>query len=143
MQISIMLAPPFVKGEQNMGLSAKTVALVLGVVFIIVGVLGYISNPLVGQYGIFVTNNPHNLVHIISGIFLLIGVYTALTPSMALKILGVVYAIVAVLGFVMMKGDMLFGIQMNMLDHWLHVVLAIVILAAGFGLPAVARPATA
>jgi hypothetical protein len=128
-----------------MGLSAKTAALVLGVVFIIVGVLGYIKNPLIGEYGIFLTNNMHNLVHIISGIFLLIGVYTALTPSLALKILGVVYAIVAVLGFVMMKGGdgMMFGIAMNMMDHWLHVVLAIVILAAGFGLPAVARPVTA
>jgi hypothetical protein len=128
-----------------MGLSAKTAALILGVVFIIVGVLGYIKNPLVGEYGIFLTNNTHNLVHIISGIFLLIGVYTALTPSLALKILGVVYAIVAILGFVMMKGGdgVMFGIAMNMMDHWLHVVVAVVILAAGFGLPVVARPATA
>jgi hypothetical protein len=128
-----------------MGLSAKTAALILGVVLIIVGVLGYIKNPLIGEYGIFLTNNMHNLVHIISGIFLLIGVYTALSPSLALKILGVVYAIVAVLGFVMMKGGdgVMFGIAMNMMDHWLHVALAIVILAAGFGLPAVARPVTA
>src|ERR1044071_9731232 len=105
-----------------MGLSAKTAALILGVVLIIVGVLGYIKNPLIGEYGIF----------------LLIGVYTALSPSLALKILGVVYAIVAVLGFVMMKGGdgVMFGIAMNMLDHWLHAVLAIVLLAAGFGLPA-------
>ena len=128
-----------------MDLNARTAAFVLGIVFLIVGVLGYINNPLVGPNGIFVTNNMHNLVHIVSGIFLLIGVYTALTPSLALKILGVVYAIVAVLGFVMMKGSdgVMFGIAMNMLDHWLHVVLAIVLLAAGFGLPAVARPATA
>jgi hypothetical protein len=34
-----------------------------------------------------------------------------------------------------MGGEALFGIAMNMADHWLHVVLAIVILAAGFGLP--------
>jgi hypothetical protein len=128
-----------------MGLSAKTAALILGVVFIIVGVLGYIKNPLVGEYGIFLTNNTHNLVHIISGIFLLIGVYTALTPSLALKILGVVYAIVAILGFVMMKGGdgVMFGIAMNMMDHWLHVVLAIVILAAGFGLAPGPRTAIA
>ncbi|HSC19971.1 MAG TPA: DUF4383 domain-containing protein [Rhizomicrobium sp.] len=124
-------------------MNAKTAAFALGIILIIAGVLGYIPNPVVGPTGIFVTNNLHNLVHIISGIFLLIGVYTALTPSLALKILGVVYAIVAILGFVMMKGDMLFGIQMNMLDHWLHVVLVIVLLAAGFGLPVVARPATA
>jgi hypothetical protein len=128
-----------------MDLNARTAAFVLGIVFLIVGVLGYIPNPIVGPTGFFVTNNLHNLVHIISGIFLLIGVYTALTPSLALKILGVVYAIVAVLGFIMMKGGdgVMFGIAMNRMDHWLHVVLAIVILAAGFGLPAMRRPLTA
>ena len=128
-----------------MALNARNVAFVLGVIMLIVGVLGYLPNPIVGPSGFFVTNNLHNLVHILSGIFLLLGVYTALTPSLALKILGVVYAIVAVLGFVMMKGGdgVMFGIAMNTLDHWLHVVLAIVILAAGFGLPAVRRPLTA
>jgi Domain of unknown function (DUF4383) len=126
-----------------MALNARNVAFVLGVVLLIVGVLGYVPNPIVGPAGFFVTNSLHNLVHIISGILLLIGVYTALGPSLALKILGIVYAIVAVLGFVMMKGDMLFGIQMNMMDHWLHVVLAIVLLLAGFGLPAMRRPLTA
>jgi hypothetical protein len=127
-----------------MDLNARTAAFVLGIVFLIVGVLGYVPNPIVGPTGFFVTNSLHNLVHIISGIVLLIGVYTALTPSLALKIIGIVYAIVAVLGFVMMKGGdgMMFGIQMNMLDHWLHVVLAIVLLAAGFGLPAMRRPLT-
>jgi len=126
-------------------MNAKTAAFALGVILIIAGVLGYIPNPVVGPTGIFVTNNMHNLVHIISGIFLLIGVYSALTPSLALKILGVVYAIVAILGFVMMHGGdgVMFGIAMNRLDHWLHVVLAVVILAAGFGLPSIARPATA
>jgi Domain of unknown function (DUF4383) len=127
-----------------MDLNARTAAFVLGIVFLIVGVLGYVPNPIVGPTGFFVTNSLHNLVHIISGIVLLIGVYTALTPSLALKIIGIVYALVAVLGFVMMKGGdgMMFGVQMNMLDHWLHVVLAIVLLAAGFGLPAMRRPLT-
>ena len=122
-----------------MALNARNVAFVLGVILLIVGVLGYVRNPIVGPTGFFVTNTLHNLVHILSGILLLIGVYTALGPSLALKILGIVYAIVAVLGFVMMKGDMLYGIRMNMMDHWLHVVLAIILLAAGFGLPAMRR----
>jgi hypothetical protein len=54
----------------------------------------------------------------------------------------VVYALVAILGLVM-GGDMIFGIAMNMADHWLHVVLAVVILLAGFALPDEnSRPAT-
>jgi hypothetical protein len=128
----------------NMALNARNVAFVLGVIMLIVGVLGYVPNPIVGPTGFFVTNNLHNLVHILSGILLLIGVYTALGPSLALKILGIVYAIVAVLGLVMMKGGdgVMFGIAMNMMDHWLHVILAILLLAAGFGLPAMRRPLT-
>ena len=127
-----------------MDLNARTAAFVLGVVFLIVGVFGYIPNPLVGHMAdgspaMFATNSVHNIVHVVSGIVLLLGVYTALTPSLALKILGVVYACVAVLGFIMpgANGMMLGMIEMNMADHWLHVALAIVLLYAGFGLPAV------
>jgi hypothetical protein len=126
-----------------MGVNAKTAALVLGFVFIIVGVLGYVPNPIVGPSGIFVTNTVHNLIHIGSGIVLLLGAYSSLGSSVALKIIGVVYAIVAVLGF-LMPGDMMLGmVAMNGADRWLHVVLAIVILYAGFGLPAETRTAAA
>lgn len=126
-----------------MGANAKTAALVLGFVFIIVGVLGYIPNPIFGPSGIFVTNQMHNLIHIASGIVLLIGAYSSLGSSMALKIVGVVYAIVAILGF-LMPGDMMLGmVAMNGADRWLHVVLAIVILYAGFGLGADAKTAAA
>jgi hypothetical protein len=126
-----------------MPLNARTAAFVLGVVFLIFGALGYLPNALVGHMGngnpaFFATNNMHNLIHLISGIFLLLGVYSSLGPSLALKILGVVYAIIAILGFVTMGGGsgLMFGIvEMNMMDHYLHVVLAIVILIAGFGLP--------
>ncbi|MBV9570963.1 MAG: DUF4383 domain-containing protein [Alphaproteobacteria bacterium] len=131
-----------------MELNARNAAFVLGIVFLIVGVLGYVPNPIVGHtsdgsQAIFAANTTHNLVHIISGIFLLLGAYTALTPSLALKILGIVYALVAVLGFIMPgeNGMMLGMIEMNMADHLLHVVLAVIILAAGFALPATATAA--
>ena len=126
-----------------MGVNAKTAALVLGFVFIIVGVLGYVPNPIVGPSGIFVTNQVHNLIHIASGIVLLIGAYSSLGSSLALKIIGVVYGLVAILGF-LMQGDMMLGmVAMNAADRWLHVALAIVILYAGFGLSAESRIAAA
>lgn len=126
-----------------MGLTARTAAFVIGIVFLIVGVLGYVPNPIVGPTGLFMTNNLHNLVHIISGIVLLLGVYTSLGSSNALKIIGIVYGIVAICGFVM--PDLVAGLIMNnMADRWLHVLLAVVILASGFGLPAMGRaPAAA
>jgi len=124
-------------------LNAKTAAMVLGIVFLIVGALGFVPNPIVGENGIFLTNHTHDWVHIGTGIVILLGAYSPLGATLTLRVVGIVYAIVAVLGFVM-PGDMLLGLAMNMADHWLHVVLAIVILYAGFGLPDVVKaPATA
>ena len=115
-------------------MNTRTAGLIIGIVFILVGILGFIPNPLVSFIGLFVVNGAHNIVHLLSGIVILAGVYS-FGSALGLKIIGVVYALVAILGLVM-GGDMLLGmIAMNMADHWLHVVLAIVILAAGFALP--------
>jgi hypothetical protein len=115
-----------------MDLNAKTAAVVIGIAFLAAGILGFFSNPLFSPTGLFAVNTAHNLVHLISGVVLLAGAYSSLGASLALKIVGVVYALVAILGLVM-GGNMLLGlIAMNPADHWLHVAFAIVLLAAGF-----------
>ena len=115
-----------------MDLNAKTAAIVLGAVLVIVGILGFVPNPLVSPTGLFVVNTAHNIVHLASGILLLAGAYTALGASLALKIVGVVYGAVAVIGLIS-GGNMVLGmIAMNAADHWLHVALAAIILGAGF-----------
>jgi hypothetical protein len=121
-------------------MNTRTAGLIIGVVFVVVGILGFVPNPLVSSTGIFMVNAAHNLVHLISGAVILAGVYS-FGSALALKIIGVIYAIIAILGL-FMGGDMLFGIAMNMADHWLHVVLAVVILLAGFALPDDKRTAT-
>ncbi len=115
-------------------MSAKMAAIVLGIVFVVIGLLGFVNNPVLG---LFQVNIWHNLIHLISGLVLLAGAYSSLGSGMALKIIGVVYALVAILGFFLVTSDgMLLGfIAMNDADKWLHVVLAVVILVAGFGLP--------
>ena len=115
-------------------MNTKMVAIVLGVVLIIAGIIGFIPNPIAyGENAIFTVNPAHNVVHIVSGLFLLAGAYTGLGSVMALRILGIVYVVVAILGFV--SGDMILGfISNNAGDNWLHVVLALVLLAAGFGM---------
>jgi hypothetical protein len=64
--------------------------------------------------------------------FLLCGMASAGASRSFFKIFGLVYAIVAVLGF--MNGDKpLFGMMANnMPDVWLHVGLAVVMLLLGF-----------
>ena len=115
-----------------MNLNARTAAILIGIVFLAVGVLGFIPNPLVSPTGLFAVNGAHNLVHIVSGLVLLAGAYAGLGSSLALKIVGVVYAAVAVLGLITTSNMLLGIVTVNGLDHWLHVALAIVILAAGF-----------
>jgi len=125
-------------------MTAKNAAILFGVVFLIVGVLGYVPNPIVGPTGLFLTNPLHNIIHLVSGIALLAGAYTSLGSSMMLKIVGVVYGLVAVCGFFMVMDNMMLGVAINEADKWLHVALAGAILAAGFLLPdTTASPAAA
>jgi len=115
-------------------MTAKIGALVLGVVFVLAGIAGFVPNPLVGPEGIFVTNPMHDYVHIGSGaVLILAGLSSFAKPGLLL--VGVIYAAVAVLGFVMQE-EMLFGlIHMNDADRYLHVGLSVVLLAAGILLP--------
>jgi hypothetical protein len=111
---------------------AKKSALVFGIIFIIVGILGFISNPIIGVDGYFHADTVHNIVHLLIGIILALVASKASDKSGAtLKIVGVVYLLVAVLGFV--SGTSVLGIfEVNTADNWLHVVLGVVILALGF-----------
>jgi hypothetical protein len=125
-------------------MTARNAAILFGVVFLLVGALGFVSNPIVGPTGIFATNPLHNIVHLVSGLVLLAGAFAGLGSSLALKIIGVVYGLVAICGFFMVGADgMMMGVAVNEADKWLHVVLALAILAAGFLLPGDAAPATA
>lgn len=117
----------------------KSLAILFGIVFLVVGILGFVpaaTKDMDGMpmlLGIFHVNFAHNLVHLASGaVFLLCGLAGAGPSRMFFRIFGIVYALVAVLGF--MKGDgMLLGlISNNTADTWLHVVLAAVMLFIGF-----------
>jgi hypothetical protein len=115
-----------------MDLNAKTAAIVIGILLLAIGILGFFANPLISPAGIFAVNMAHNLVHLITGAVVLAGAYSNLGATLALKVIGIVYAAMAMIGFVI-GGDTLLGlVAVNHADHWLHVALAIVILAAGF-----------
>ncbi len=114
-------------------MDTRMVAIVLGVILVIAGIIGFIPNPIAySENAIFTVNLAHNVVHIVSGLFLLAGAYTGLGSALALRILGIVYVVVAILGFIDPQ-EILGFISNNAGDNWLHVVLAIVLLVAGFG----------
>ena len=113
---------------------AKKLAIVFGVVFVLVGAMGMIGTPIAGPMGIFETNSLHDIVHLLFGIILLVVAFMAPGRSaLWLKILGVVYLVLAVLGFLLIPGggELLGLVHMNSADHLLHIVLGIVLFVAG------------
>jgi Domain of unknown function (DUF4383) len=116
---------------------AKTMAILFGVVFLVVGILGFV--PAVTKddmlLGIFHVNAAHNCVHLLSGVVALIcGMAGVGASRLYFKIFGLVYGAVAVLGF-LNPGEhtMLLGlISNNTADTWLHVAISAVSLIVGF-----------
>jgi hypothetical protein len=113
---------------------AKKLAIIFGIIFVLIGLLGFISNPVVGegQDVIFMTDMMHNLVHLLIGIILIIAGWMGDRPaSLWLKIFGVVYLVLFIDGLI--QTDNLFGFVMqNGNDTWLHLVFGVVLLVAGF-----------
>lgn len=111
---------------------AKKLGILFGIVFVIVGLLGFISNPIVGANGIFLTDTLHNIVHLLVGVILLVAAKSHSASVLWLKIFGVVYLLLAVLGF--LTPDLLNSIvAANTADAFLHLVLGIILVWAGWG----------
>lgn len=115
-------------------MNAKKIGMVFGVVLIILGLLGFVGGfRIVGVDGIFMTDTTHDLIHLVLGLVLFIGAMKA--PSsmpMLLKVVGLVVLLVAILGL-MGDGDKILGfILSNAAADWLHLIVGIVLLGAGF-----------
>jgi hypothetical protein len=116
---------------------AKSLGMLFGLVFLAVGILGFVPGVTKDEMllGIFHVNAVHSVIHIVSGaIFLFASMSGAGAARLWFQIFGVIYAIVAVMGLMHMGQDTaLFGMMSNNdADTWLHVVLAVVMLAIGF-----------
>jgi hypothetical protein len=117
----------------------KTAAILFGIVFLAVGILGFVPGVTTNVdgmpmlLGIFHVNAAHNFVHLVSGvIFLLCGIAGAGPSRTFFRIFGLIYALVAVLGFMNPNGPLLGMISNNPATTWLHVVLAAAMLFLGF-----------
>jgi hypothetical protein len=115
---------------------AKRIATILGVVFILVGLLGFVMPNLLGAH----LNATHNLVHLISGaVSLYFGLAGTLSGARLFCIVfGLVYLLLGVVGFLMgdAANDRMFNVgdllHLGTMDHIIHIVLGIVFLAGGF-----------
>jgi hypothetical protein len=116
---------------------AKTVCKILGVVFILVGLVGFVSPGFLGTH----LSTTHNLVHLISGaVALYFGFAATLSAARLFCIIfGVVYGLLGICGFLLGSGpDRMFealaslGLHLGTMDHVVHILLGVVFLAGGF-----------
>jgi hypothetical protein len=112
----------------------KRLAFVFGVVFALLGIAGLVPALCPGGrlFGILATNEAHTLFHLATGV---LGVAMSFTRGFARKyfrIVGVVYGLVAVMGFLEGGHGMLLGMAMNWPDNVLDLAVAVVALVLGF-----------
>ena len=88
---------------------AKTIATILGVVFLVIGLLGLFPNSIVGDGAYFHTDFWHNLVHLVTGlVFLLVVSRSPGKSASTLTILGIIYLLViTTIGFSVGEGNIL------------------------------------
>lgn len=133
-------------------MNARYFALIYGVVFLLVGIAGFIPGlvtPLgVGPdltvtassghlFGLFPVNLLHNLVHVAFGIGGLVGYRDFPSARFYARVVAITYAVLTVMGLIPGLKTLFGLVPLYGHDIWLHAVLAIIATYFGF----VARPA--
>jgi hypothetical protein len=129
---------------------AQVYALVIGATLVAAGVVGFFYNASFGTgdgterdavLGILDVNGWHNIVHIASGVLGLL-VFASYDASRLYALgLGVVYLLVALLGFLAGNGDEIFNlIPVNTEDNFLHLLIGLAGVAAGVVTPSAPAP---
>lgn len=121
----------------------KKAAMVVGAVFLLLGIGGFIpfltTTDAEGHtlaLGLFEVDAVHNLVHILSGLVFLAASAKAAWSRLAFQVFGVVYAIVTLVGFLTPDGNEILGLFAgNLADDFLHLILTAAFLYLGFGTP--------
>ena len=127
---------------------ARLYCLLVGGVLVVAGIIGFfyeasfaVGNEVVADkvFGILAVNGWHNLVHIAIGGLLLIAAGGAARP--AALFVGVLYLVLAGLGFIATGGDgisfvaengvLIDLVPVNDEDNWLHVILGVTGVLAG------------
>ena len=112
---------------------AKTVCKILGVVFLLVGVVGFAAPTLMG----FHLSPVHNVIHIVSGALALYFGFAGTLSGAKIFCLafGVVYLALGVLGLGLGTGEdrmwMAGPLHLGTADHGIHSLFGIIFLAGG------------
>jgi hypothetical protein len=130
----------------------KIVALAIGIIFTLVGIVGFFYSSTMTAASLFGfdVDLVHNIVHLVTGVLGIIAAFTAYSVWYN-RVFGIVYLLIALVGFIpqaTMSGMFLGLMHVNMPDHFLHLIVGLILGATGFGLvdmlftrrPSTARP---
>ena len=126
--------------------TVQRAAQIFGIVFLLVGIGGFFVSGLSMEadpehaprlLGLFPVNALHNVVHLLFGVWGLVASRTFEGSRTYGRAGGVVYLLLAVLGFI--SPDMFGLVPIGDHDIWLHAVLGIALAAIGFTARPVAR----
>jgi hypothetical protein len=124
---------------------AKTIATILGIGFLLVGVLGFLAPGMLGMH----LSTTHNLVHLVTGaVSLYFGLAATLSAARLFDIaFGAVYGLLGVLGFLLGSQGAPHGVpgppdarlwsvipgafEVGTADHVVHILLGLVYLVGG------------
>jgi hypothetical protein len=118
---------------------AKSYAIVIGAVLTLVGILGFIR----GQAGMTMMGMSlqfsliHNVIHLATGLLgLALGFAGGGKHARAFaQVFGVIYTLVAVLGFAHAPGFVVSMLNLNTSYNMIHLVVGLLGLLAGFAAP--------
>lgn len=117
----------------------KTAAIIFGVFFLVAGLGGYVPAlaPAMGDgrmlFGIFMVGPVHNVVHIASGLAALFCAFAGAGAARKyFQIFGIVYLLVALIGFAYGNSRIMGVMEHNSADIGLHIVIAAAALYLGF-----------
>ncbi|PRI11846.1 DUF4383 domain-containing protein [Leucobacter massiliensis] len=119
----------------------RVVGLVFGIIYLLVGVLGFLVTGGVGfiategglLLGVFEVNPLHNIVHLLIGALLVIGALSGVSAAKGINgTVGAVYLLVGIVGFFI--ADTAANIlALNTADHILHLGSALILLGVAIG----------
>lgn len=111
----------------------KPAAIIFGIFFLVAGIGGFVSSlaPNGMLFGIFMVGPVHNCIHLASGAAALLCAFSGASRKY-FQIFGVVYLLVALLGFYYGDNPLCGMVEHNKADIWLHVAIAAVSLFLGF-----------
>jgi hypothetical protein len=128
-------------------MATRYFALVYGIVFLLVGIAGFIPglktpmdmdvhlviNGTSGRlFGLFPINSLHNLVHLAFGVWGIVAYRTFLASRVYGRSVAIIYAVLTIMGLIPILKTVFGLVPLYSHDVWLHALLAIVAAYCGF-----------